>query len=64
MNARSVDFSKLEVQPGDEDAQPFSFSTEKQPPNRAVCWLTATTPETHAVIRANLDRSPPVLRGH
>ena len=58
VNARSVDFSKLEVQPGDEDAQPFSFSTEKQPPNRAVCWLTATTPETHAVIRANLDRSP------
>ena len=58
VNARSVDFSKLEVQPGDEDAQPFSFSTEKQPANRAVCWLTATTPETHAVIRANLDRSP------
>ena len=58
VNARSVDFSKLEVQPGDEDAQPFSFSTREQPANRAVCWLTATTPETHAVIRANLDRSP------
>lgn len=58
VNARSVDFSKLEVQPGDEDAQPFSFSTREQPANRAVCWLTSTTPETHAVIRANLDRSP------
>ena len=58
VNARSVDFSKLEVQPGDEDAQPFSFSTREQPANQAVCWLTSTTPETHAVIRANLERSP------
>ncbi len=58
VNARSVDFSKLEIQPGDEDAQPFSFATREQPANRAVCWLTSTTPETHAVIRANLDRSP------
>ena len=48
VNARSVDFSKLEVQPGDEDAQPFSFSTREQPANQAVCWLTSTTPETHA----------------
>ncbi len=58
VNARSVDFSKLEVQPGDQDAQPFSFTTTHAPENRAVCWLTATTPETHRVIRANLDRSP------
>ena len=58
VNARSVDFSKLEVQPGDPDAQPFSFTTQHTPENKAVCWLTATTPETHRVIRANLDRSP------
>ncbi len=58
VNARSVDFSKLEVQPGDEDALPFSFSTQQPPENRAVCWLTATTPATHAVIRENLHRSP------
>ncbi len=58
IHARSVDFSRLEVQPGDPDALPFSFSTAKVPENRAVCWLTATTPETHAIIRDNLDRSP------
>jgi len=58
VNARSVDFSKMELQPGDEDAQPFSFSTTTPPKNRAVCWLTSTTQETHDIIRANLHRSP------
>ena len=58
VNARSVDFSKMELQEGDADALPFSFSTRRRPENRAVCWLTATTKETHEVIRANLDRSP------
>ena len=58
VNARSVDFSKMEVQEGDADALPFSFSTPQAPENRAVCWLTATTKATHDVIRANLDRSP------
>ena len=58
VNRRSVDFSKMQLQEGDGDAQPFSFSTQNQPENRAVCYLTSTTPETHAVIRANLDRSP------
>ena len=58
VNARSVDFSKMERQEGDADALPFSFSTPQSPENRAVCWMTATTSETHEVIRANLDRSP------
>ena len=58
VNARSVDFTKMELQPGDEDAQPFSFSTTTPPENRAVCWLTSTTEETHNIIRANLHRSP------
>ena len=58
IHARSVDFSRLEVQPGDPDAQPFSFSTGAMPENRAVCWLTSTTAATHEIIRANLDRSP------
>jgi len=58
IHARSVDFSKLEVQPGDPDALPFSFSTKTVPENRAVCWLTSTTAATHEIIRANLDRSP------
>ncbi|MBE6972874.1 MAG: tRNA uridine-5-carboxymethylaminomethyl(34) synthesis enzyme MnmG [Ruminococcaceae bacterium] len=58
VNARSVDFSKMEIQEGEPDALPFSFSTPTCPENQAVCWLTATTKETHEVIRANLDRSP------
>ena len=58
VHARSVDFSKMELQEGDRDVLPFSFETEKPPENRAVCWLTWTNAATHAVIRANLDRSP------
>lgn len=58
INARSVDFSKMELQPGDETVLPFSFETEHPPGNRAVCHLTYTNERTHDVIRANLDRSP------
>ena len=58
VNRRSVDFSKMEIQVGDADPQPFSFSTEKAPENRAVCYLTYTNERTHAIIRENLDRSP------
>ncbi len=58
VNARSVDFSKMELQEGDADALPFSFTTEHAPENRAVCYLTYTNEATHDIIRANLDRSP------
>ena len=58
VNARSIDFSKMEVQAGDEDPLPFSFSTEEVRENRAVCWLTYTTEETHRIILENLNRSP------
>ena len=58
INSRSVDFSKMEIQPGDEDPEPFSFDTETLPKNKAVCWLTYTNENTHNIIRANLDRSP------
>ncbi len=58
VNARSVDFSKMERQSGDETPVPFSFETAVPPENRAVCWLTYTNEATHAVIRANLHRSP------
>jgi len=58
VSARSVDFSKLERQEGDGEGLVFSFQTEQAPENRAVCWLTYTNEATHAVIRANLDRSP------
>ena len=58
INAWSIDFSKMEVQRGDKDPLPFSFSTEQVRENRAVCWLTYTTEETHRIILENLDRSP------
>ena len=58
VNARSVDFSKMEIQPGDEDGLRFSFSTEVPPENQAVCWLTYTNETTHDIIRENFHRSP------
>ena len=58
LNARTVDFSKMEVQPGDAEPEPFSFETQAAPENRAVCYLTYTNERTHEIIRANLDRSP------
>ena len=58
VNARSVDFSKMELQEGDSETMPFSFETAEAPVNRAVCYLTYTNEETHRIIRAHLDRSP------
>ena len=58
INARSVDFSKMELQPGDENPESFSFTTEKPVNNTAVCYLTYTNQETHRIIRENLYRSP------
>ncbi len=58
VNARTVDFSKMELQEGDPEPEPFSFSTEHVPENRAVCYLTYTNERTHDIIRCNLDRSP------
>ena len=58
VNARTVDFAKMELQPGDEYPEAFSFSTESVPENRAVCYLTYTNERTHDIIRRNLDRSP------
>ena len=58
VNARTVDFSKMELQEGDREIEPFSFSTTQPPINSAVCYLTYTNERTHEIIRANLDRSP------
>ncbi len=58
IHRRSIDFSQMEVQPGDEEIIPFSFDSIAPPPNRAVCHLTYTTARTHEVIRENLHRSP------
>ncbi|MBR2937787.1 MAG: tRNA uridine-5-carboxymethylaminomethyl(34) synthesis enzyme MnmG [Oscillospiraceae bacterium] len=58
VNRRSLDFSKMELQPGDETPEPFSFRTTHKLNNQAVCYLTYTNEETHKVIRDNLHRSP------
>ena len=58
INRRSVDFSKMELQPGDDTIEPFSFRTAHTPENRAVCYLTYTNEETHRIIRENFHRSP------
>ena len=58
VDGRTIDFSKMEPQYGDEPVVPFSFMTDRPLRNRAVCYLTYTTPKTHDVIRANLHRAP------
>ena len=58
VNARTVDFDEMEVQPGDVDIEPFSFENEEVRYNAAVCYLTYTNAETHKIIQDNLDRSP------
>ncbi|MBQ7817536.1 MAG: tRNA uridine-5-carboxymethylaminomethyl(34) synthesis enzyme MnmG [Oscillospiraceae bacterium] len=58
INRRSVDFSQMELQEGDERAEPFSFRTEEKLYNSAVCYLTYTNENTHQIIRDNLHRSP------
>ena len=58
INARTVDYDKMTIQPGDTDIEPFSFETEGEINNSAVCFLTYTNETTHDIIRRNLDRSP------
>ena len=58
VHAATVDFDEMEIQPGDTLPVPFSYSTDHQPENRAVCWLTWTTEETKRIVRENLDRAP------
>ena len=58
LSARSIDFSQLDVHPGDERPQPFSFLTDRIEQEQMVCWITRTTPEIHDLIRANLHRAP------
>ena len=58
LSARSIDFSQLDEQPGDDRPQPFSFLTDRIEQEQMVCWITRTTPEIHDLIRANLHRAP------
>lgn len=58
VNRRSVDFSSLELQQGDEKTVPFSFETENRPENTAVCYISYTNEETKKIILDNIHRSP------
>ena len=58
VDARSIDFSVMEPQPGDEPPVPFSFLTDHAVENRMMCYLTYTNPRTHEIILQNLDRAP------
>ena len=58
INARSVDFSKMEVQRGDDPPPPFSFETDEPLVNSVVCHLTYSNERTHDIVRENLSRSP------
>ena len=58
LSATSIDFSRLDVQPGDAEPQPFSFLTDRIEQEQMVCWITKTSPAIHDLIRANLHRAP------
>ena len=58
VHRRSLDFSKMEKEEGDEHPVPFSFETKEPPVNQVACYLVYTNAKTHEVIRANLDRAP------
>ena len=58
VDARSIDFSVLEVQPGETDVYPFSYMTDDVIENQRPCYLAYTNQKTHEIIRANLHRSP------
>ncbi|MDZ4781432.1 MAG: tRNA uridine-5-carboxymethylaminomethyl(34) synthesis enzyme MnmG [Planctomycetia bacterium] len=58
LNGRTIDFSRTELQPGDDDPRPFSFLNERISGEQVPCWITHTNEAVHALIRANLHRAP------
>ncbi len=58
LNGRTIDYDKTELQPGDDDPQPFSFMTDEIRCQQMPCWITYTNEAVHELIRANLDRAP------
>ena len=60
LHARSIDYSQMEVQKGDDDIPSFSLMTEGKVENKCDCYLTYTTSETHKIIRDNLDKAPAI----
>jgi len=58
LNGRTIDYTRTEIQPGDDQPQPFSFLTDHIAAPQLPCWITYTTQEAHDLIRANLHRAP------
>jgi len=58
LNGRTIDYTKTELQPGDDEPQPFSFLTDRIAQSQIPCWITYTNPAVHDLIRANLHRAP------
>ena len=58
INGRSIDYSKLEEQKGEDFIQNFSYLTKRKPKNISLCYLTYTTPKTHEIIKNNLNKAP------
>ena len=58
INSKSIDYSKMEIQNGDDGLVPFSFEDKMPDIEQVPCWLTYTNEKTHEIIRKNLDRSP------
>lgn len=58
LNGRTVDYSKMEIQPGDDVPRAFSYETTEYIMDQIPCWLTYTSPETHEIINSNLDKAP------
>jgi len=58
LDGRTIDWSGLDLQPGDDPPPPFSFLTKSITTPQTICHITATTPQTHAIIRANIHRAP------
>jgi len=58
VNSQTIDYSKTEIQPGDETPRAFSYETTKYITDQLPCWLTYTSEETHQIIDENLHRSP------
>src|SRR5690606_33122041 len=58
INSRTIDYSKTEIQPGDEGPLAFSYETKEFRTEQLPCWLTYTNAETHEIINKNLHRAP------
>ncbi|HMP78437.1 MAG TPA: tRNA uridine-5-carboxymethylaminomethyl(34) synthesis enzyme MnmG [Pirellulaceae bacterium] len=58
LNGRTIDFARMEIQPGDDDPQPFSFMNEVLDIEQVPCWITHTNERVHQLIKDNLHRAP------